>query len=206
MEADAALALEARFDPALRTSAVALARIPFADRVTGPGAEWVMPSFVFLDPRGARFSDATAGAFYAAHEVETAVAEVRFHRERVLRAERTPPMRLEYRVLRARVSIGPARCDDLRAVVSTDAARAARLLDPDPASYDRPDGPQAWARGRREVGMDGVVYPSLRREDGEGTCVAVYRPRCVVACAEAGLLLFDWDGERIGHAYEVREL
>lgn len=205
--ADAALALEARFDPSMRPRAAALARIPAADRMTGPGAEWVMPPFVFLDPRGARFSDATAGAFYAAGDLETAVAEVRFHRERVLRAERTPPMRLEYRVLRARVTVAAGRCDDLRAPAAAGDAVAARLLDPDPASYAAPDGPQAWARARRAAGADGVVYPSVRRRAaGGGECVAVYRPRCVAACVEAGLLLYDWDGERVARAYEVREM
>jgi RES domain-containing protein len=204
--ADVALSLEARFDPALRSHAAAFARIPAADRVTGVGAEWVMPTFVFLDPRGARFSDETVGAFYAASDVETAVAEVWFHRERVLRAERTPPMRLEYRVLRARVSMGPARCDDPRGLPAAGDALAARLLDPDPERYGGPEVPQAWARARRAAGIDGVVYPSVRRAVDGGECVAAYRPRCVVTCAEGGLLLYDWDGDRVVRAYEVREL
>ena len=60
------------------------ARAP-EERVSGPGATPVMAAFTHLNPEGSRFSDGTYGVYYAAHSLETAIAEVSHHRAVFLR-------------------------------------------------------------------------------------------------------------------------
>ena len=55
------------------------------ERVSGPGATPVMAAFTHLNPGGSRFSDGSYGVYYAAHSLETAIAEVSHHRAIFLR-------------------------------------------------------------------------------------------------------------------------
>jgi hypothetical protein len=187
---DAVLELESLTNDRLRDAAGEIRLVPPAERVTGPGAGYVMAAFTHPHPAGGRFSDGRHGAYYAARKLDTAIAETKYHRERFMRATREPRMHLDMRVLEAELD---ARLHDVRD------ARAARpdLYDPD----DYGAG-QGFARRLREAGSDGVVYDSVRHETGE--CVAVFRPRCVKRCRSTRHLTYVWDGERIAEVYEKR--
>src|SRR5688572_20442566 len=72
---DALYALESLTNPRLQEELGALGKIPREDRTFGPGASVVMAPFIYLNPDGGRFTDATFGAFYAARSLATAIAE-----------------------------------------------------------------------------------------------------------------------------------
>ncbi|MBS1135461.1 MAG: hypothetical protein H6R02_2602, partial [Burkholderiaceae bacterium] len=56
-----------------------------------------MAAFTHLNPEGSRFSDGTYGVFYAAKEVETAIRETVYHRERFLARTQEPAQRIQMR-------------------------------------------------------------------------------------------------------------
>jgi len=58
--------------------------VPIEDRVSGPGTTPIMAAFTHLNPEGSRFSDGLFGLYYCSQRLETAWAEVRYHRERFL--------------------------------------------------------------------------------------------------------------------------
>jgi hypothetical protein len=57
-----------------------------------------MAAFTHLNPAGNRFSDGTYGVFYAARDLDTAIAETTYHRERFMRATGESRMELDMRV------------------------------------------------------------------------------------------------------------
>lgn len=175
-------------------AATSLQRVAPADAAFGEGAGWVMAAFL----RGGtgRFNDQSSGAFYAAREEQTALAETRFHYARILRDAREGHVLFGARVLLADIT---AELLDIRGR----AGSMPELYDPDPDRY----GPaQRWAAEHRVRGADGVVYDSVRHAGGE--CLALFRPRLVSACKAGDRLAYEWDGTRfIGvHTMVPREL
>jgi hypothetical protein len=187
---EAVFAIEAMTDDRAREAVGDLSRVAAEDRVTGPGAGYVMAPFTHLPPDGGRFTDATFGAYYAARSLETAVAETTYHRARFLAATHEPPMELDMRVLVATLD---APLHDVRGM------GAER-----PALYHPVDYAAGQALGRRlrEGGSWGVAYDSVRHPGGE--CAAVYRPRAVAGCRQEKHLAYVWDGARIAMVYEKR--
>lgn len=189
---EAVYAIEALTNPRLREEVGEIRLVPPADRVSGPGASVIMAAFTHLNPAGSRFSDGTFGVFYAAHDLDTAIAETRYHRERFLAATAEPPIEVDMRVYLTDVA---ARLRDLRG-----------LTGHFPAVYDPIDyaAGQKLARRLRGEGADGIAYDSVRRTGGE--CVAVFRPRLLSHCRQERHLCYVWDGTRIAAVYEKRAL
>ena len=96
---DALLALEQLTNPRVRDEVGEIALVPPDERVSGPGASYVMASFTHLNPRGSRFSDGSFGVYYAASELETAIAETIFHFEEFARDSGDPMRTEDMRVL-----------------------------------------------------------------------------------------------------------
>jgi RES domain-containing protein len=189
---DAVYAVEALTNPRLRESVGALQAVPASDRVTGPGAGFVMAPFTHLSAEGARFSTGAFGAYYAASTRGTAIAETVYHRERFLRATSQPAMELTMRVLLATVG---GTLLELRGARATHAALY------HPTDYA---ASQAFAATRRAQGAAGVVYESVRDPDGE--CVALWRPHLLSDCRQGAHLGYVWDGARITAVYEKSRL
>ncbi|MGD2071563.1 MAG: RES family NAD+ phosphorylase [Gemmatimonadota bacterium] len=187
---DAIYALESRTNPRLRDEIGEIELVPPGERVLGPGASYIMAPFTHLGPEGGRFNDATYGAFYAARERATAVAETRWHRGRFLQRTAEPPTEIEMRVLETRLD---ARLHDLRG------ERRALPGIHDPGSYSLS---QRLGRRLRENGSWGITWDSVRREGGH--CVGVFRPRALADCRQAEHLVYVWDGQRISEVYEKR--
>ena len=100
------------------------------------------------NPKGSRFSDGSFGVYYAASELETAIAETIFHFEEFAR-DSGDPMRMEdMRVLVGEVA---AEFEDVAALAEP---RRSQILDPSSYAISR-----AYARDLREAGANGVVYP-----------------------------------------------
>jgi len=193
---DVVFAIEALANPRVRDELGELTLVAKEERVTGPGATPVMAAFTHLNPDGSRFSDGTYGVYYAAHSLDTALAEVSFHRAVFLRRTDEPAIDLDLRLVTANVEA------DLHDLVETEPAanapsRYASVLDPD--DY----GPsQRLGIVLRRAGSWGIRYPSVRDDDGE--CVAVFRPRALRHARSALHIALHWDGERITHWFEKR--
>lgn len=144
-----------------------------------PHAAIVNAAFAHAHPLGSRFSGPDRGAWYAAFELETAQAEVGFHKSVELAEIGWPDESVTYEDYLADFS---ADFHDLRG------ARGWRsCLDPD--SYV---ASQALARPLIEAGSLGLVYPSVRRSGG--TCLACFRPALVTNVRRGGAWRFTWSG------------
>lgn len=185
---DALYALEALTNERLRDEAGAVQLVAPEERVFGPGSGPIMAAFTHLNPNGSRFSDGRFGVFYAARDRATAIAETAYHHARFLAATAEPPMHLPMRLYHVAID---ARLHDLRTVGAVPAAVF------DPNYYG---AAQALGGALNAAGSAGVVYPSVRRPQGQ--CVGLFKPRGARQCVHAAVLLYAWDGERFSDIYE----
>lgn len=183
--------LESLTNPRIRQEVGDLSLVPQVDRVSGPGASYVMASFTHLTPDGDRFSTGTFGAYYAGNTLETAVRETVHHRQEFLRKWREPRGDYPMRVLVSRIE---GRFHDIRG--KKRALHAAYS----PNSYR---ASQRLAADLRRDGSQGIVYESVRHREGE--CVAVFIPRLVSHCRDDRVLIYHWDGKRISGYTPVKD-
>lgn len=150
------------------------------DRIFGRGSGLIMAAFAF--PGGSsRFSDGTAGTYYAARELETAIAETQYHEESTL--------------------WGSAPCITEKTVIH--AELDATLVDvrqghpSPPGLYDSEDYRvgQAFGGMVRQFQGHGIVYDAVRHRGGE--CAAIFRPPALRAATPVQTLFYVWDGTRV---------
>ena len=186
---DALIALEQLTNPRVRDEVGAIALVSPDERVSGPGASYVMAAFTHINPQGSRFSDGSFGVYYAAAALETAIAETVFHFEAFARDSADPPRSEDMRVLVGTVA---AEFEDVTALAA--AARRAIL---DPQSYA---ASQAYATQLRAAGANGVAYPSVRHAGGQ--CLGAFRPRAVGIPHQERHLQYRWNGERVDRYFD----
>ncbi|CAN5336029.1 RES family NAD+ phosphorylase [soil metagenome] len=185
----AVFAIEMMTNPRLRQVLGELSIVPESERVSGPGTTPIMAAFTHLNPDGSRFSDGTFGVYYAALDLETAVAEVSHHRAVFLGFTREPAIEVDMRNYRAYIVTAVT---DVRGMSPT----MADIYSPD--SYA---ASQILARRLRSEGGRGVAYDSVRRAGGE--CVALFTPKAIVPpVRQAEHISLVWDGTRISGWYE----
>lgn len=189
---EAVYQIEAMTNDRLRESAGDLQLVPPEDRISGPGTSIIMAAFTHLNPIGSRFTDGSFGAFYAGRTLATAIAETRFHRIRFLEATNEPAQELDMRAYAVDLD---ATLHDIRGL------RGSRPDLYDPHDYSEA---QRTARSLREAGSEGIVYQSVRDQDGE--CVAIFRPRLLSKARPERHLCYVWDGKSISMVYEKRML
>lgn len=130
-----------------------------------PYAHVVNAAFAHAHPSGSRFNGPDRGAWYAAFELETAQAEIAFHKAQEL-------LEISWRERETFVF-----CDflaDFRADfqdIRHDRSYSDCL---EPNSYR---SSQKLARELLAAGAAGIVYPSVRRSTG--TCLVCFRPALV---------------------------
>ncbi|MEI8572329.1 RES domain-containing protein [Methylomonas sp. LW13] len=183
-------AIEALTNDRLRDEAGEISLVAVADRIAGPGTTPIMAAFTHLNPEGSRFCDGSYGVYYAAKDIDTAIAETRFHRSRFLAATRQAPIDIDMR----------SYASDLNAELHDIRGRQTEL----PEIYDADTGnyaaAQAWARQLRADGADGIVYSSVRAAGGE--CVAVFKPRLLAPVKQGAHYCYVWDGRQISAVYK----
>ena len=189
---EAIFELDALTNPRLRDVVGELELVPPEDRVSGPGTTIIMAAFTHLNPTGSRFSDGTYGVFYAANDLDTAIAETRHHRERFLSATAQGQMELDMRVYLVDLD---GVLHDLRGQTASQ-----QLV----YHYDNYAAGQHLARTLREAGSNGIAYDSVRRRGGE--CIAVFRPPLLSNARQERHLCYVWNGHRIVTVYEKRQL
>jgi RES domain-containing protein len=144
-----------------------------------PCFQIINAAFCHAHPLGSRFNGPDRGAWYATFELETAQAEVAFHKWLELVEVNWFEESVTYDDYRADFSVD---FHDLRG----DPQFADCLA---PGSYL---ASQDLARELLAIGSLGVIYPSVRRQ--EGTCIACFRPALVVNVRKGQTYRFTWQG------------
>jgi RES domain-containing protein len=129
-----------------------------------PNFRIINAAFTYARPEGSRFNDADRGAWYCAFEIETALAEVSFHKAVEYQEINRFDDSVTYQCLLADFT---ATFHDLRGPNA-----CPKCLDP--ASYETS---QALAVELLDSGSMGIIYPSVRRP--EGINLACFRPALV---------------------------
>ena len=182
---EAVFELEALTNDRVRDETGELALVPQQDRISGPGTTPIMAAFTHLNPEGSRFSDGSYGVYYCARELDTALAEVRYHQARFLRRTAEGPLRLELRLYLANLD---ARLVDVRKV----------------PKCHRPDDyapSQKLGIALRAEARDGILYHSVRHAGG--LCAAVFRPRLLQHCRQSKHYAFHFDGKDVSAIEEL---
>ena len=188
-EWDTLLRLEEMTNPRVREEWGEIAKIPLAERPTGPGASWIMAAFAHIG-WPSRFSDGSYGVYYAARALETAVRETAYHFGRFLAATAEPRgTEVELRVLVSK------RVEQRFHDVRTGHPELHRPDDYAPS--------QAFAAPLRASGSNGIVYLSVRHEGG--TCLAVLRPKAIPCPKQGAHLRYHFDGLRIDRWFRIGE-
>ena len=140
-------------------------------------AQIVNAAFTHASDAGSRFNDGTRGAWYAAGELETSIAEVSYHKARRLGEIVVPE--LPYGRPDKEISTYDDWLADFRSQfhVLNPADQFAECLQPEPV-------PQCYLASQRlarellfNERSNGIVYPSVRRAGYR--CVACFRPALV---------------------------
>jgi hypothetical protein len=169
----------------LRAQDGGLESVHAAEFVYGvPHATFVNASFAYAKPLELnRFNGPRRGAWYAALAVETCLKEVAYHMREFLSRVSRYRATVEYAEMHASMA---GEYVDLR---GTD--RSHPCLDPDP-SVGYPAG-DALADAARAMGLNGIIYPSVRHAGG--TCIAALWPHAVQSVAPGCVYRMTWSGQ-----------
>jgi hypothetical protein len=175
--------LESWTNDRISTELGILHRIPREEWVVGrPMASVIMAAFCHPRTGGSRFSGPDRGAWYAGLGLDTAHAEVVYHRTRELAEVGVFETRLQVRLYLADFD---ARFHDVRPKKPPNAPLH------DPHSYA---ASQAFGRELLAMGANGVIYRSVRRTGAE--CIACFRPALIANVRAAAHFEYLWEGAR----------
>lgn len=186
---EALIAAEQAVDPRRRDEIGEIRLVAPEDRVSGPGASFVMAPFTHVNRAGSRFGDGTYGVYYAARSLETAVRETAHHFGLYAADSGDGPRYETMRVLVGRID---NRFADVSSLPPTPRAK---ILDPDSYAESQPFG-----AALRAAGANGVVFPSVR--DPGGQCVGAFRPKAVGIPVQTKHLQYHWDGTRVARYFD----
>ncbi len=179
---DAVLELEGWTNDRISAELGLLHMVPREEWVVGrPMASVVMAAFCHPAPAGARVSDGSRGAWYAARTLPTALAESVFHRSKEIAEVGVFDARMQLRLYHADFD------DDFHDIRGAAGYRDAYR----PDSYTRS---QQLGRELLDAGSNGIAYRSVRHDGGE--CLACFRPPLVRNVRVAAHFEFRWDGSR----------
>ncbi len=176
-ELDIVHAIESLTNDRLRDEVGDLTLIVPEDRISGPGSSPVMAAFTHIG-FPSRFTNGRYGVYYGACNLDTALAETVYHRERFLSATQEHDTELTMRLYVNQVAMP---LDDVRG----DAY--GHLHDPESYSVS-----QGYGKKQRSQGSHGLLYRSVRHPSGE--CVAAFRPNAVTIPSQGGHFKYVWSG------------
>ncbi len=179
--------IESLTNDRLRQEIGDISLVPVEERVTGPGSTPVMAAFTHIGI-SSRFSDGSYGIYYAAKNMDTALAESIHNRTCFLSYTKEEAGEINMRVYIGEV-VRPLH--DVRGNGHED------LHLPD----DR--GPaQVFGRKMKDANSWGIVYRSVRHPEGE--CIAALRPPAVTVPRQGPHYSYAWDGSRITRVYQKK--
>jgi hypothetical protein len=179
------ISAEQKTNPRLMESIGNLDLIPEGRRAGGQGATYLMAPFCHVSrDRQSRFSDGSYGVLYAGNALEVALLETVHHHARFMaRTGEAPGWTSQFREIVMNVD---AALHDIR----KPSADQLEALDLD--SYATS---QTLAKQLRDLGSDGLVYPSARCNKGE--CVGLFYPDLATNAAQSRHLDYHWDGTKV---------
>jgi RES domain-containing protein len=147
-----------------------------------PHARFINASFAYARPQQPnRFNGADRGAWYAALDVATCLAEVGYHLTRMLADAGDFNATVEYAEMLSSLA---GDFFDLRPLPEHPALGADEAT-----AY--PVG-NALAERARAAGLNGIIYPSVRHQGG--TCIAALRPAAVQSVRQGDVYRMKWAG------------
>jgi len=150
-----------------------------------PHSAFINAAFSYWRPRELnRFNGPGRGAWYAALVVETCIEEVAFHMTRELGRANDFNAIVDYAEMFASFA---GEFVDLRGVEGKPTC-----LHPDTA-IGYPEG-NRLAEIVRAAGHNGIIYPSVRHQDG--TCIVAFWPHAVQSVAQGRVFRLTWNGQR----------
>lgn len=188
-ELEAVFLIEGLTNDRLREELGDLSLVPEEDRVCGTGTTPIMAAFTHLNAEGSRFTDGSYGVYYAAKEINTAIEETKFHKARFLAATKEQPIHVDMRSYSSNIS---ANLVDVRNMKDS----CPELYSPSTEDYSHP---QLFAKKLRDSGSNGIVYDSVRHENGE--CVAIFKPKVLSPVKQGLHYCYVWDGAKIKEVY-----
>ena len=179
------ISAEMKTNPRLMETIGNLDLVPPGRRVSGPGASLLMAPFTHVSrDRPSRFSDGSFGVLYAGDVFETALFETIHHHASFMAKTQEPPgWTSQFREIVLSVE---GSLHDLRG----EAVGTSPLL-----LAEGYEAGQALGARLRASGSDGVVYPSVRRPDGE--CVGLFWPDLARDPVQGRHLDYHWNGKRV---------
>lgn len=187
-------AIQELTNPRIRNELGNLNRVPAQERPYGiRGCNYALGPFVHLNPSGSRFSNGDFGVYYAAEDVQTAVAETRYHQQHYFSG--VIGLKFDRLTMRCLKTQFTASLRDIRGD-----------LFKDEPWYDKDDysaGQQLGAsiKANKDIG---VVYSSVRSESK--TCYALFTPNVIKDVIQTTHYEYIWDGEKIVVALETMEV
>jgi hypothetical protein len=169
-----------------------------------PHAQIVNAAFAHAHEQGSRFSDATRGAWYAADELDTSIAEVTYHKKRRL-AEIVVPELPQQRPDREMSTYDDWLADfdaEFHVLQSTKALAPYLLPEPVPGCYAKPQ--KLAQQLLSEHHSNGIVYPSVRRRGHR--CLVCFRPALVYRPRRETRLEITYTAIEDGYRHRVRRL
>ncbi len=189
---DALVALEQLTNPRIRDAVGDIALVPPEERVTGPGASWVMAAFTHINRAGSRFSDGSYGVYYAGDSLNVALRETAYHFARIAAESDDGPRQEDMRVLVGRVDT------QLHDITALPANIAAPIM-----AADNYQASQALAVHLHEDGSPGVHYESVRASGGK--CTGIFRANLVGIPTQERHVRFDYDGTSVRRYFDYGE-
>lgn len=178
---EALYTLQALTNPRLQTKAGNLALLPQEEIPFGiPGCSYAVAPFTHVNPEGSRLSDGSFGVLYLADDLDTAIAEVKYHQQAYW--QRVEGLRYERFVFRGLVAdFDEAGCRD------------ALSLPAEHALYHAEDYTASRTLGTalRTAGEPGLRYRSVRRPGA--TCWGLLTPRHVASIVQTTHLEMIWN-------------
>ena len=182
--------LEARTNRRHRQEIGDLNLVPRGDRVVGPGSSPLMAPFTHVG-RESRFSDGSYGVYYAGLDLQTAIKETVFHREKFLASTKEGPQEID---MRSYITSVLSPLNDIRDKTNK---HYVRMHNPDDYSSS-----QTFAKQLRVESSNGIFYRSVRHDGGE--CVAIFRPAALNIPTQGKHYTYVWDGEAVSDVYEKK--
>ncbi len=187
-ELEAAYALESLTNDRLQDQTGNIMLVPPQDRVTGNGTTAIMAAFTHIGIQS-RFTQGHYGVYYAALNINTALAESKHSRARFMHATNEAPQILTMRCYECHIN---APLIDLR--------NNLKVHNPNSFTYAQQLGEKL-----KHNNEYGVLYQSVRHPNGE--CIGALRPTALTPPAkQTSHYQYHWDGNKISHVCHIAEI
>lgn len=180
--------IESLTNDRLRNDMGNLSLIPKSEWVFGEGTTPIMAAFTH--PGLSRFSTEVIGVYYASNDLETAIRETVFHKEKFYRNSNEAPANFFMRVYVSKIN-----GDNFYDIKDKDRFNIYYTED-----YSLT---QKLSEKAKKQSKDGILYSSLRSIGNKNLNVAALRPKVVKSCKELKILIYCWDGNKISDVREI---